>query len=473
MRTRFCVITTLVLLCGVVHGQNNPVPFVNQPLVPHCAKPGGVGFTLTVYGTGFAKGAVVDWNGKGRSTKFVSQSELKAKILASDITHAQTAAVTVVNPKPGGGRSNVGNFEVVEPHRLAFHSKQFNLSSGDETLYYPTTGDFTGDGKLDLIGQTVTESDIMVELNKGNGKFGRPILTQIEPAGLGTGVTGDFNEDGILDFAIINDSNSVALFLGRGNGKFRAQRSFLTGINPAWLVAGDFNGDGHLDLATINNYDNTISVLLGNGDGTFKTHIDSQTSTGPYSMALGDFNQDGKLDLAILGDRPGLAIMLGNGDGTFTQDYNTSTFFYDVVAEDMNHDGKLDLVGSNGLALFILPGKGNGSFGTPRTVWSTGNNNYNIYDVVVADVAGTGALDLVTFETQGYGTPPTYLTVVNATNGHAFQYQVDTGGSEMVADFNNDGRPDVLALGYSSNSGDYWNEAYIQTSAHPQTRTKH
>jgi len=38
-------------------GQSNPVPFVNQPLVPSAVAPGGPDFTLTVNGTGFVSGA--------------------------------------------------------------------------------------------------------------------------------------------------------------------------------------------------------------------------------------------------------------------------------------------------------------------------------------------------------------------------------------------------------------------------------
>jgi len=80
----------------------NPVPLINQPLEPDATKPGGEGFTLTVNGTGFVSGSVVEWNGSARATTFVSKSQLKASIPASDIAMATTASVTVVNPAPGG-----------------------------------------------------------------------------------------------------------------------------------------------------------------------------------------------------------------------------------------------------------------------------------------------------------------------------------------------------------------------------------
>src|SRR5439155_5645438 len=93
----------------------NPVPLINQPLVPDATAPGGPGFTLTVNGTGFVSGASINWNGGVRATTFVSTSQLTASILASDIAIASTASVTVVNPVPGGGESNAVFFPVTSP----------------------------------------------------------------------------------------------------------------------------------------------------------------------------------------------------------------------------------------------------------------------------------------------------------------------------------------------------------------------
>jgi hypothetical protein len=56
----------------------NPVPIINQPLVPGSAAPGGAAFTLTVNGTGFVSGSTVHWNGSPRTTTFVSGSQFRA-----------------------------------------------------------------------------------------------------------------------------------------------------------------------------------------------------------------------------------------------------------------------------------------------------------------------------------------------------------------------------------------------------------
>src|SRR5437016_4184159 len=110
-KTRKLAIGVLTLVCSGIADLHlwaqSPVPLVNQPLVPAAAAPGGPGFTLTVNGTGFVSGSVVNWNASPRPTTFISGSQLTASIATADIATAGTASVTVVNPTPGGGTSNV------------------------------------------------------------------------------------------------------------------------------------------------------------------------------------------------------------------------------------------------------------------------------------------------------------------------------------------------------------------------------
>ena len=70
------VSTILLALLGAasLYGQApDPVPFIHQPLLPMSTAPGvGLGDPLTVNGTGFVSGAVVNWNGSGLATTFVN-----------------------------------------------------------------------------------------------------------------------------------------------------------------------------------------------------------------------------------------------------------------------------------------------------------------------------------------------------------------------------------------------------------------
>ena len=56
--------------------QSNPVPLINQPLVPDAVAPGGPAFTLTVNGTGFVSASVVNWNGSARDDNIRQQLEV-------------------------------------------------------------------------------------------------------------------------------------------------------------------------------------------------------------------------------------------------------------------------------------------------------------------------------------------------------------------------------------------------------------
>src|SRR5580693_5075440 len=135
----FAAVTTLA--------QTNRVPLVNQPLVPTAIAPGSAGFTLTVNGTGFVSGSVVNWNGTALSTTLVSSSQLTATVPASDIVTASTASITVSSPSPGVATSNVQFLSVSGPTNLQFTSFPLAAPGG---YWPPVVADFNRDGKLDI-----------------------------------------------------------------------------------------------------------------------------------------------------------------------------------------------------------------------------------------------------------------------------------------------------------------------------------
>jgi len=67
--------------------------FVNSP------------FTLTVNGSNFVSTSTVRWNGADRATTFVSATQLKINVPASDLSVVGTVQVSVFTPAPGGGAS--------------------------------------------------------------------------------------------------------------------------------------------------------------------------------------------------------------------------------------------------------------------------------------------------------------------------------------------------------------------------------
>ncbi len=61
---------------------------------------------LTVNGIGFLQGCKATINGNGRTTEWVSDSQIKLTLLPADVTAAGKLALVVQNPAPNGGSSD-------------------------------------------------------------------------------------------------------------------------------------------------------------------------------------------------------------------------------------------------------------------------------------------------------------------------------------------------------------------------------
>lgn len=79
---------------------------------PDVVGPGSHARVITVRGSQFVGNAVVRVNEADRPTFFVSATELKAELLEEDVENAGRLQITVFNPPPGGGTSDVIEFLV-------------------------------------------------------------------------------------------------------------------------------------------------------------------------------------------------------------------------------------------------------------------------------------------------------------------------------------------------------------------------
>lgn len=155
------------------------------------------------------------------------------------------------SPSPGGGTSNVAFFAVSAATTLQFTT--FPSNSSLTAWAQPIAADFNRDEKLDF----VMLSSVSVEygfvfgfvfLGNDDGSFQPPKETQ---DGFFTFATGDFNGDGILDLAGTVPCSphfcEFGILLGNGDGTFSRYFSALLEI-PAnqgvlQVVTGDFRAN--------------------------------------------------------------------------------------------------------------------------------------------------------------------------------------------------------------------------------------
>jgi hypothetical protein len=278
----------------------------------------------------------------------------------------------------------------------------FNISSGD----------FDGDGKTDLAVVNEIPNSVSVFRNtssNGTVSFAAKIdfITGAIPNSVSTG---DFDGDGKLDLAVSNsNSSSVSVFRNTsssGTISFATKVDFTTGTGPQSISVGDFDRDGKLDFAVLNYYSNSVSVFRNSGSsGTifFATKVDFTTETNPISVSIGDLDGDNKLDIAIVNYNSSSVSVFRNTSSSGTVSFATKvnyavgTFPRSISIGDLDGDGKLDLAvtsGSNLNNVSVFRNTSNSgiiSFATIVT-FTTGTI---LKSVSIDDLDGDGKLDLV------------------------------------------------------------------------------
>jgi hypothetical protein len=339
--------------------------------------------------------------------------------------------------------------------RLAFAGCDLPMFAGARVFgagfspNYLATGDFNGDGKVDVAVTSQSTNTITVMLSNGDGTFQTTNYTLPNPKNI---IAADINVDGKLDLVVASASNTVVM-LGNGDGTFKP--GITTAGTSGAMAVGDFNGDGKPDLAVEGA---PVYILLGNGDGTFRAPLFNQTylEAGFAGVVVGDFNGDGKLDV-VTGATGGIYVLEGDGTGNLGVPVLVSTantYFApsQIAAGDLNGDGKLDVVTLSPLDsnLYVLLGNGDGTF-QPAAIYAVGNaSGVAATAMVMADFNRDGKLDVAVNNQPSYLTGAGTLTVFSGNGDGTFQNPVsyDPASLEDTAlgagDLNGDGYPDLV-----------------------------
>lgn len=313
------------------------------------------------------------------------------------------------------------------------------------------SADFDGDGDLDLAVTNWGFSDnVSVFINNGDGTFANDVIyvTGNDPYGIGAA---DMDGDGDIDLVTANSSFTLSVLPGNGDGTFANNENHAASDRLSGLALADLDGDGDIDAVAANISTNRIAVFLNRGDATFDpevTYTAGVAGDAPEHVTAADFDGDGDMDVAatnrIIGG--GLFVLPGNGDGTFGSysTYGTESFPYGVSSADFDYDGNLDLAvanaGSNNVS--VLLGNGDGTFGTDNT-YAVGTQPRG---VVASDLNGDGYIDLATANWTSGDT-----SVLLGRGDGSFDpfdaYATDGGSFFLVsADFNVDGELDLAVV---------------------------
>jgi hypothetical protein len=329
--------------------------------------------------------------------------------------------------------------------------------------------DVDRDGRLDWIatgGSEGQRATVTVRLQTSTGGFEPAMSTASSFIGFQP-VVADMNNDGRLDLALqgycadqcASAPEGIQTMLDNGDGTWTVGTPRAVEYHAGQRVAADVTGDDIRDLVIGDlglhpDYAGAVRYYPGLG-GEFGPGVLVWSGNSLHGLVAADLNNDGMRDL-VVGSEPALEprveVLLATGAGTFAPAVTLGGFVPNerLYARDFNADGKLDLVGFRSNYLVMLPGNGDGTFGS--SVISNAPHASGLYGSrkidAFADFNGDGHLDLAIPASSAVG-----LSLGRGDGTFDEPRHYETGGSTgalAVGDLDGDGRLDMLV----NNEGD-------------------
>jgi hypothetical protein len=251
----------------------------------------------------------------------------------------------------------------------------------------------------------------------------------------------------------------AALLPGAADRKspFRAPQvlTFESAGQPACLASADFDGDGRPDLVVGRSGSDDVT-FFANAGGSLRRTGSFPAGHDPTEILAADLDRDGRIDLAIANHETSyVTILKGDGHGGFRPapgsplTVHSRPHPHTIDACDANGDGWPDLViddwEENSITLVL--GDGHGGFRGPGTTIPVGRKPYR--NLRVADFDGDGRCDVVV---PSYESGVVTLLLGDGRGGFRAQPPIAGGPapfSLQVGDLNHDGRLDLAIDDYS------------------------
>ncbi|MCA9276511.1 MAG: VCBS repeat-containing protein [Phycisphaerales bacterium] len=308
-------------------------------------------------------------------------------------------------------------------------------------------GDMDNDGDTDLAIIGLSGRDVLIYMNDGHANMTNSLTLS---ASLETSDVeiGDINNDGLLDIVALNKlSGTFSAFRNLGGGSFSDDARGYVGDQPTQLILRDLNHDQKLDLVAFNDGTQDISVLRGNGAGYFSANLSFEAIVGTSELEVADLNQDGHQDIVMVSSsRTRVGVLWGNGDGTFQalSRMFTGETAHQLEIADFDQDEELELAirafNSQTISVYNFNPSGSPMMELAYTL----STSVPTQDLLAEDLNNDGLTDLATISETGQR-----LTVFHGNSQGAFDpeslYSSVTYGQHIdAADFNTDGRTDLI-----------------------------
>jgi RHS repeat-associated protein len=259
------------------------------------------------------------------------------------------------------------------------------------------------------------------------------------------GLPFDFNGDGYTDILLQEfywnaattslDPITVPLGNDHSGGLPKAHQDVTM---PPLNILGDFDGDGRTDGYVQSPTSGNGNAYISDGTGVF-TPDGGQTGLGVGSLLYpGDYDGDGCTDMLSQGTTNAIVYFCHPATSSVSITHWTGAQL-GIYPGDYNGDGKTDvlMVDSTGATLYLSTGTGLSSNSiASSSTWSG-------YTVATGDWNGDGRCDIALISHTS-GTP--HLIFLSTGTGFTQVSTIansDTNALAVVADWNNDGAPDI------------------------------
>lgn len=294
---RFAALALFLVACGDggTPPRDNPTPGITS-LSPAQVDQGSPEVTLTVTGTDFVRSSVVRFNGGDRTTTYVSATEVRATLPATDFGTAGTAQVVVANPAPGGGTSNIasltiGPVQAAVPTIVSMSPTFTDVGSATTTVTITGTG-FSAQSRV-VVGfaertttwisptqlrfsfaeaELVTSGTHSVRVMNPDGMSNAVTFQVRQPVPVLTSLSQTQINAGQEGFTLsVNGTGFTSASVVRFNGAPRATTRTAAGTLQVVLLEGDLSTAGTYSITVVNpqpggGTSNALTLTLVNGD---------------------------------------------------------------------------------------------------------------------------------------------------------------------------------------------------------------